>query len=168
MPVSAAFRRSRGKASLPPLELSVGGRRRLGGLESRTGTKRCAPSPLRSYPSEGQKRRGGLESEMETRWPCGVYQEALGPSGRVPSFETGTLRHLSGMFRRGGKKDAGNKRRKEGGLLESTETIGSRIVQAAFVCVEGARASGRVPPFNGGTLRRPLRNYPLGGAKETR
>ena len=36
-----------------------GGRRRLGGLESRTETRRYAPSPLWNYPSKGRKRRGG-------------------------------------------------------------------------------------------------------------
>ena len=58
---------------------------------------------------------------------------ALVTLGRVPSFEAGTLRYPSGMFRRGGKRDAGNERRGDGGSLDSTEAEEIRRVPVASV-----------------------------------
>ena len=66
---------------------------------------------------------------------------ALGTSGRVPSFEAGTICYPSGMFRREGKRDAGNNKNGDGGLLDSTEAEESRRVPVALVW-QGGRSVG--------------------------
>ena len=69
----------------------------------------------------GQKRHSGLESETKLAELATCKQGALGTLGRIPLFEAGMLRYPSGMLRWGGKIDAGNERRGEGGLLDLTE-----------------------------------------------
>ena len=77
----------------------------LNGLESGTGPKRCAPSPLRNYPSEVQKIRGCRSVRTEFNWTYGVAPRAL---GRQDAFRL-QWRDFSSppciIIRRGGAKE---------------------------------------------------------------
>ena len=108
--------------------------------------------PLRNYPMEGQKRRGGKRVRNGLTGPCGVVSEALGLRAAFRCSMEGCSVAPSGIIRQGGERDALDWRvgRKFAGLATSNRARWE--IWAAFCHLRRNAPS-------------PLWNVPSGGQK---